>query len=107
MARLLFRIILAAATALIVTACGADKEFRVNGRIDGFGTGNLRLVYYNGEGVQSLAATAVDGRFMVTGRLDKEAFIRAYTNNGAVVGRLIVAPGETVEPLSTSPIPQK
>ena len=97
MARLLFRIILAAATALIVTACGADKEFRVNGRIDGFGTGNLRLVYYNGEGVQSLAATAVDGRFMVTGRLDKEAFIRAYTNNGAVVGRLIVAPGETVE----------
>ena len=87
MARLLFRIILAAATALIVTACGADKEFRVNGRIDGFGTGNLRLVYYNGEGVQSLAATAVDGRFMVTGRLDKEAFIRAYTNNGAVVGK--------------------
>ena len=97
MARLFFRIILAAVTALFVTGCGTDKEFRVNGRIDGFGTGNLRLVYYNGDGVQSLAATAVDGRFMVTGRLDKEAFIRVYTNNGAVVGRLIVAPGETVE----------
>lgn len=82
---------------VMLAACGADKEFRIDGRVDGFGTGNLRLVYYNGEGVQSIAATAVDGRFMVTGKLSKPAMIRVYTNNGTVVGRLIVEPGETVE----------
>ena len=76
----------AMAAAIILVACGADKEFRIDGRIDGFGTGNLRLVYYNGEGVQSMAATAVDGRFMVTGRLNKPAMMRIYTNNGVVVG---------------------
>lgn len=81
----------------LLSACGADKEFRINGNVDGFGTGNLRLVYYNGEGVQSLAATAIDGKFTVTGRLDKEVLLRIYTNNGNVVGRLLVAPGETVE----------
>ena len=83
--------------AMFAVSCGTDNEFRVNGRIDGFGTGNLRLVYYNGEGVQSLAATAIDGRFTVTGRLDKEALLRVYTNNGHVAGRLIVAPGQTIE----------
>ena len=87
----------AMAAAIILVACGADKEFRIDGRIDGFGTGNLRLVYYNGEGVQSMAATAVDGRFMVTGRLNKPAMMRIYTNNGVVVGRLVIEPGETVK----------
>lgn len=81
---------------VVLAACGADKEFRIDGRVDGFGTGNLRIVYYNGEGVQSIAATAVDGRFMVTGKLSRPAMMRVYTNNGAVVGRLIIEPGETV-----------
>lgn len=86
------------AVALVVLAsCGVDKEFRIDGRVDGFGTGNLRLVYYNGDGVQSIAATAVDGRFMVSGKLNRPAMMRVYTNNGAIVGRLIIEPGETVD----------
>lgn len=91
------KILFALMVTVVVSSCGADREFRIDGRIDGFGTGNLKLVYYNGDGVQTMAATAVDGRFMANGRLNDPAFFRIYTNNGIVVGRFIVAPGDIIE----------
>ena len=83
--------------AAALTSCGSDSSFRINGKIDNFGTGNLRVVYYSNGAVQSVMAPAIDGKFSMTGRIDRPAFARVYTGNGIVAGRFIVKPGETVE----------
>lgn len=83
--------------AAALTSCGSDSSFRINGKIDKFGTGNLKVVYYSNGAVQSVMAPAIDGKFSMTGRIDRPAFARIYTGNGLVAGRFIVKPGETVE----------
>lgn len=82
---------------LLLTACGNDGTFRINGQIENFGTGNLRVVYYADGAVQSVNAPAVDGKFAMTGRIDKPVLARIYTGNGVIAGRLIARPGETIE----------
>jgi hypothetical protein len=93
----LFSRLLIIAMAVMAVACGQKTEFRINGTIDGFGTGNLRLVYYDGTGMQSLIATAIDGKFSVTGQSRGEVFVRVFANSGKVMGRLLITPGETVD----------
>lgn len=87
----------AAPLAIITASCGTDSEFRINGIIDGFGTGNLRLVYYSRDAVQSVTATAVDGKFMALARTDRPALVRVYNSAGKLLGRLIVKGGETID----------
>lgn len=84
-------------TALSLAACGGNTEFRINGIIDNFGTGNLRLVYYSRDAVQSVTATAIDGKFMALARTDRPTVIRVYTATGKLLGRIIVDNGETVD----------
>jgi len=90
--------LLAFATLLLTTTgCGSDDTFRINGKINNFGTGNLRVVYFANGAVQSVVAPAIDGKFSMTGRLQRPALARIYTGNGALVGRFAVQPGETIE----------
>ena len=90
--------LLCAVTAqLALVACGSDNTFRINGKIENYGTGNLRVVYYTNGAVQSVVAPAIDGKFSMTGRVERPVLARIYTGNGAVVGRFVVKPGETVE----------
>lgn len=81
---------------LCLSSCGGDGEIRIDGRIDGMGTSNLRLVYYSADAVQTTNANAIDGKFMMTGRVSQPTLVRVYANNGAIVGRLAIEPGETV-----------
>lgn len=55
----------AVAALLTFTSCGNDGAFRINGEITDFGTGNLRLIYFDNGAVQNVIATAVDGKFAV------------------------------------------
>lgn len=82
---------------MLLTACGNDGTFRIDGYIENFGTGNLRVVYYVDGAVQSVNAPAVDGKFAMTGRIDKPVLARIYTGSGVIAGRLIARPGETIE----------
>lgn len=94
----LLRLLLCAALAqLTMVSCGSDNTFRINGKIENYGTGNLRVVYHSNGAVQSVVAPSIDGKFAMTGRLDRPVLARIYTGNGAVVGRFVVKPGETVE----------
>ena len=97
MFRNIIRGLCALMAAVAMAGCGGDKEFRINGRIDGMGTSNLRLVYCSANAVQSANANAIDGKFLMTGRTDHPTLVRVYANNGALLGRLAVEPGETVE----------
>jgi len=82
---------------LSVAACGNDGTFRINGKIDNFGTGNLRVVYFSRGAVQSVVAPAVDGKFSMTGFADRGTIARIYTGKGVVVGRLAVSPGDMID----------
>lgn len=97
MIRYILLTVAAALTAALLGACGGDREFRINGRIDGMGTTNLKLVFYSADALQTSSANAIDGRFIMTGRVDRPTLVRIYTNNGALLGRLAVEPGETVD----------
>ena len=82
--------------AILTQACGGDSEFRINGIIDNFGTGNLKLVYYSKDAVQSVTATAIDGKFMALARTGKPTVIRVYTSAGKLLGRIIIDNGQTL-----------
>lgn len=82
---------------LLLGACGAGSEFRINGEIENFGTGNLRLVFYSRDAVRSVTATAVDGKFMAISYSPKPTVVRIYNSPGKLIGRLIIENGQTVE----------
>ncbi len=93
-----FLALISVAVALaIVSACSKGDTFRINGILDGFGTGNLRLVYTSADAVQSVTATAVDGKFMALGHTENPTIVRIYTASGNVIGRFIIEPGETLD----------
>ncbi len=95
--RMALRTILPLFLAMAVSSCGSDNSFRINGKISNFGTGNLRVVYYADGAVQSVMAPAIDGKFSMTGRIERPSFARIYTGNGLVAGKFIVKPGENIE----------
>ena len=88
---------IAAAILTLLTACSGSEQFRINGVIDGFGTGNLRVVYQSAGAIRSVTATAVDGKFMVLANIANPAIVRVYTGQGNLLGRLIIEPGQTVD----------
>lgn len=89
--------VLVLAASMLLQACGGGTEFRINGEIDNFGTGNLRLIFYSYDAVRSVTATAVDGKFMALSRTQKPTVIRIYTSAGKLVGRLVIDNGQTVD----------
>lgn len=90
-------VLLAVAAMLALGSCGSDGVFRVNGRITDFGTGNLRLVYFDNGAVQNVTATAVDGKFAIDARVSSPVMVRLYTGNGHMLAAFNAAPGDNIE----------
>jgi len=82
---------------LLLTSCGSDGTFRINGEIEGYGTGNLRIVYMHRGTLQNVTATAIDGKFSMSGRTSEPVLARLYTGNGRLIGAFIADDGETIE----------
>lgn len=89
--------IVAVITLIMVTACGGNGTFRLNGEIEGFGTGNLRVVYFDKGAVQNMTATAVDGKFAVDAHATGPVMVRLYTGNGRMIAAFNAAPGDNLE----------
>lgn len=83
--------------ALLFSSCGGGNEFRINGEIENFGTGNLRLVFYSRDAVRSVTATAVDGKFMAISHSPRPTVVRFYNSPGKLIGSVIIENGQTVE----------
>ena len=83
--------------AVIISGCGSDGSFRLNGKIEGFGTGNLRVVYFDKGAVQNMTATAVDGKFAVDARVSSPVMVRLYTGNGRLLGAFNASAGDNLE----------
>lgn len=100
MERILIKIaawLTAVAAFLTLISCGNDGAFRINGRITDFGTGNLRLVYFDNGAVQNVTATAVDGKFAIDARAGAPVMLRLYTGNGRMLAAFNAAPGDNIE----------
>lgn len=82
---------------LSATGCGSGPEFRIDGTVEGLGTQNLTLVYYDNDAVQQVNAPAVDSRFSMIGRTGSPTLVWVYNNTGTLLGRLIVEGGDAVE----------
>ena len=89
--------VLVALAGIFLTSCGSDGSFRINGEIEGYGTGNLRVVYMYKGTLQNVTATAIDGKFSMSGRATEPVLARLYTGNGRFVGALIADEGETID----------
>lgn len=87
----------AVAALLTLVSCGNEGAFRINGKITDFGTGNLRLVYFDNGAVQNVTATAVDGKFAVDARAGAPVMVRLYTGNGRMLAAFNAAPGDNIE----------
>lgn len=89
---------LAVGLIVMMSSCGHDGTFRIDGMIKNFGTGNLRVVYFSRGAVQSVVAPAVDGKFSMMGYAgDDDVVARVYTGKGVLIGRVIAAGGNAVE----------
>lgn len=83
--------------AACLAACSSGPDFRIDGTVEGLGTQNLRLVYYDNDAIQQVNAPAVDSHFTMTGRTDAPTLVWVYNNTGTLLGRLIVDRGDAIE----------
>lgn len=90
-------ICLMAVMAAGLSSCGSDNTFTINGKVEGFGTGNLRVVYFDKGAVQSMSVSAVDGAFSMTGRSEKPVMARIYTGSGRWLATFIARKGDKLE----------
>lgn len=83
--------------AMIMASCGDDSQFRIAGTIEGLGTQNIRLIYYSDGAVRAQTTTVIDGKFSTIGYAPKPTILEIYSSDKALLGRLMVKNGETIE----------
>lgn len=95
--RFFLSILFSTLLSVLFCGCGNDSSFRLNGEIDGFGTGNLRVVYFDKGAVQNVTAIAVDGKFAVDARVSGPVMARLYTGSGRMLAAFNAQPGDNLE----------
>ncbi len=83
--------------AVLASGCREKKSFSIEGDIEGFGTGNLRIVYYAGGAARAFSTPVVDGKFNVTAPVDAPTLARIYNSAGAPFGWLVLHPGDEIK----------
>lgn len=97
MIRHVFSLIALSLLALLAVSCGSSTEFRITGVVEDLGTQNLRVYYCTNGAVRSSIAPAIDGKFNFVGQTSEPVLVQFSTNNGFVVGRVIVEGGDVVD----------
>lgn len=76
-----------AAVMAALSSCGNDGTFRINGQIENYGTATCEWCI-TPTGRCSRWWPAIDGKFSMTGRLDRPTLARIYTVTGPLWGGL-------------------
>ena len=82
---------------LLLTACGADDTFLVNGTVEGLGTQNLHIIDYSDGAIRTNVSTAVDSKFRFEGNSPEETVVEVYSNARALIGRFVAKNGDNIE----------
>ena len=95
--KLLYNICTAVLAAILLTACGSGDSFRINGKIDGLGTRNLRFYYYDGNTLQVGLASAINNEFYFEGKSEEPTLVTITTNQTNILGYLIAENGDDIQ----------
>lgn len=84
--------------AFIVTACGDDTQFRIEGVVDGLGTRGITLTYVgDGGALQQNTIVAIDGKFSLTGSSKNYTIAGLSTSDMNVIATMLVRNGQTLK----------
>lgn len=83
--------------AVMGYACADGDKFTVRGSIDGDPTGNLRLVYYDRDALQTALTVSNQGKFECIIPLTTPAILEIYDNDYRLLGRCLAEPGNKVD----------
>lgn len=85
------------ACTLLLTACGDDTQFRVEGTVEGLGTRTISMLYVSGGRMDQKSMVAIDGKFSLTGSSKEYTIAELTAGGGHVVARVLVRNGETLK----------
>lgn len=78
----------------LLSSCGDDETFRVEGSIAGSPTMNLRVAYYGNGGMQMAITAAREGKFEFTGSSQQPTLVEIMDNDYRPIGRLYAVNGD-------------
>ena len=84
-------------SVLLLTACGDDTQFRVEGTVEGLGTRNITLSYVSGGHLEQASMVAIDGKFSLTGSSKDYAIAELTVRGNRVIARMLVRNGESLK----------
>lgn len=95
--RLLLKYIVTVAITVAMIACSDDDHFRINGKIDGEPTMNLRIVYHDGTALRTAVIASREGDFEYFGSAPAGAVAEIYDYEGHLIARTYVANGQNTD----------
>lgn len=93
----IFNFILLLLLTLSATSCGSDDFYTVEGEVQGIGTRNLRLYYYDENGMKVGVISALDGKFTFRGNAKEMTLLTIATNQRTLVTAIAVRNGDYVK----------
>lgn len=94
--RNIFKKLWAISFLAVLCACTNTEQFRVNGKLEGNPTLNLRVGYYSDGVYNTLITAARDGEFEFYGSSRQPALVEIFDYDYRLLARLFAANGETM-----------
>lgn len=83
-------------SSAILYACGDDSQFRIQGTVDGLGTGGLTMTYISGGNVRRAETMAVDGKFTFTGVSPEYTVAEITDSRRNLISRMLIRNGQSL-----------
>lgn len=93
----MFKYIIPLIIAIFLSSCGSDDFYTVEGQIQGIGTRNLRLYYYDDNGLKVGVISALDGRFTFRGNAKETTLLSIATNQRGLITTVAVKNGDYIK----------
>lgn len=87
---------LAIVLLFVAASCGGKKSYKIEGTVEGLGTQNITVIYYDGEALRQTTTTAVDSKFQLEGSVPQPVVMEFYDNQRTRLGCLVIENGDEV-----------
>ena len=82
--------------AFLLSSCGHGDTFRVEGKLEGKETMNIRIVYFSDGSVHTGVTASQEGTFRYEAPASSQAMVEIYDNDYRILGRFIADPGDDI-----------
>lgn len=97
--------IIIASIIMLLSGCGTDDRFEVEGTFVGKAPASVRLLYYANGALQNVPTAVVDGKFHVQGKTKRPTIVEVFMPDKTRIATMVVDNGETIECEITSGTP--